>query len=294
MKLKYYLRSFKTKSYWSYALFSVDSVKTFMAVLGGTWLFIDIILSLDILKKEQISWWVLMYIAFLALFVVIFTRRPVLKVSYKHPGMDLIIEVRIGDFFNIEGQKIIGTNTTFDTDLSNNIISPRSLQGQFTEKFFSGNISELNSKIESQLNNVEFIEVNKEGKSKRYPLGTSVKFNVNGEFYYWFAMAEMNQSNNVKTSLNQLQMSLDGLWDFMENSSEKLPTIIPLVGSAFGRISVKRKKLIALIAQTFIAATESSSSIFIDKLIIVVNPKDVEKFELNLFEVKDMLKHYLP
>lgn len=294
MKLKYYLRSFNTKSYWSYALLSIDSVKTFMAVLGGTWLFMDIVLSLDIINKDQLPWWVLFYIAFFALIIVIFTRRPVLKVNYKHPGKDLIIEVRIGDFFNIEGQKIIGTNTTFDTDLSNNIISPRSLQGQFTEKFFSGNISELNSKIESQLSDIEFVEIQKEGNTKKYPLGTSVKFNVNGEFYYWFAMADMNESNNVKTSLNKLQRSLDGLWDFMENRGEKLPTIIPLVGSSFGRVGVKRKKLIALIAQTFIAAIESSSSTFIDRLIIVVNPKDVEKFELNLFEVKDMLKHYLP
>lgn len=107
-------------------------------------------------------------------------------------------------------------------------------------------------------------------------------------------MAEMNESNNVKTTLNQLQQSLEGLWDFMEVSSERIPTVIPLVGSAFGRIGIKRKKLIALIAQTFIASIESADATYVDKLIIVASPKDVERFELNLFELKDMLKHYLP
>lgn len=294
MKLEYYFRSFKTKSYWSYALFTTDSVKTFMAVVGGVWLFIDIFSSIGIFAKEQISWWNLVYVALIALLIVVFTRRPLTKITYKHPGKDLIIEVRIDDIFSLTGQKIIGTNTTFDTDLSNNIISPRSLQGQFTDRFFPNNISELDTRISKQLEGREYFEVQKEGKKKQYPFGTTIKFNLQGEFYYWFAMAEMNESNNVKTTLNQLQKSLEGLWDFMEVSSERLPTVIPLVGSAFGRIGIKRKKLIALIAQTFVAAIESSSTTFIDKLIIVVSPKDVERFELNLFEVKDMLKHYLP
>lgn len=294
MKLNYYIRSFKTKSYWSYALLTIDSVKTFMAVVGGIWLFIDIFLSIGIFEKAQVSRWFLLHIAIFALVVVVFTRRPLTKITYKHPGKDLAVEVCIDDIFAIKGQKIIGTNTTFDTDLSNNIISPRSLQGQFTEKFFPNNISELDARINQQLEGSEYIDIQKDGKTKKYPFGTVIKFNLQGEFYYWFAMAEMNSSNNVKTTLNQLQKSLEGLWDFMEVSSERMPIIIPLVGSAFGRIGIKRKKLIALIAQTFIASIESADATYVDKLIIVVSPKDVERFELNLFEVKDMLKHYLP
>lgn len=291
--MNYYLRSFRTKSYWTYALWSVDSVKTFMAVVGGIWLFIDIFSTLKVFNKEDLSLWYLIPLTILGLIIVIFTRRPVKKITYKYPGQDLQIEVRIGNLFDVPGQKIISTNTTFDTDIARGIISPNSLQGQFTERFFPGNLPALDVELNRGLHGLPTIKVQKRsGKADRYELGTTVKFNMAGQFFYWFAMADLNQNNTAKTTLKNVQQALDGLWEFIETKGEKLTTVIPLIGSGLGRLATSRKKLIAIISQSFVNASENQ--IFADKLIIVVHPSDIDKSGLNLFEVKDLLHHYLP
>lgn len=291
--MNYYFRSFRTKSYWAYALWSVDSVKTFMAVVGGIWLFVDILSTLKVFNKENLPLWYLIPIALIGILVVIVTRRPVKRIIYKYPGQDLKIEVRIDNLFDVPGQKIISTNTTFDTDISSGIISPNSLQGQFTQKFFSGNLPALDAELNSGLNGLQFTQIQKQaGKTNRYDFGTTVKFNLSGQFFYWFAMADLNHNNTAKTTLRNVNAALDGLWEFIETKGEKLTTVIPLVGTGLGRLTTSRKKLIAIVAQSFINASENQ--IFSDKLIIVVHPADVEKSGLNLFEVKDLLNHYLP
>lgn len=290
--MSYRLRSLKTRSYWIYALCSPNSLTTFVAVVAGIWTFIDILNSFKVINKEALSLYWLIPLFLTGIFVVVFTRRPVSKIKYKHPGMDLAIEVIIGDFFSVPGQKIISTNTTFDTDLANGIISPKSLQGQFTQTYYQGNISQLDLEIEKELKVFSHSKIEKKnGKTDRYDFGTTVKLKIANEYFYWFAMAEMNESNIARTTLKDVNKALEGLWDFIANKGEKLETVIPLVGSGHGRLSTNRKRLIAIIAQSFITASEEH--VFANKLSIVVYPPDAESSNLNLFEVKDLLQHYL-
>jgi len=229
----------------------------------------------------------------IGLSAVIFTRRPVKKIRYKYPGQDLMIEVCIDDLFNVPGQKVISTNTTFDTDISSGIISMNSLQGQFTQRFYPGDLLKLDNEIEQGLHGMLHEPIQKQGgKTKRYDFGTTVKLKLADQYFYWFAMADLNASNTAKTSLNNVTKALDGLWEFIETKGEKLDTVIPLIGSGLGRLTTSRKKLIAIIAQSFINASENQ--IFSNKLTIVVHPNDIERSGLNLFEVKDLLQHYLP
>lgn len=291
--MNYYLRSFGTKSYWAYALLSIDSIKTFIAVVGGIWALVDIISSYHLINKENLPFYSIFLLSFFGLIIVIITRRPVKRITYKFPGQDLIIEVCIGNLFDISGQKIISTNTTFDTDIANGIISKNSLQGQFTEKYYSQDLQKLNRELDEGLISFPSTTIQKEaGKTKRYEFGTTVKLKFGDQLFYWFAMSDLNYNNNAKTTLKNVHQALDGLWEFIETKGEKDDIVIPLIGSGLGRLTTSRKKLIAIIAQSFINASEDN--IFSNKLIIVVHPIDVEKSKLNLFEVKDLLNHYLP
>lgn len=291
--MNYYLRSFGTKSYWAYALLSADSIKTFIAVVGGIWTIVDVLDSYQVWDKTRFPFWSVILLMFFGILVVVITRRPVKKITYKHPGQDLTVEVRIDDLFNVSGQKVISTNTTFDTDTANGIISIKSLQGQFTQKFYQQNIAELDEKLNRGLEGIAFTETTKEaGKSRRFDFGTTVKLREGDQFFYWLAMSDLNYNNNARTTISNVQKALDGLWDFISLKGEKLDTAIPAIGSGLGRLTISRKKLIAIIAHSFIVASEDN--IFSNKLVIVVHPADVEKSGLNLFEVKDLLNHYLP
>jgi hypothetical protein len=108
----------------------------------------------------------------------------------------------------------------------------------------------------------------------------------------WFAMSDLNYNNNAKTTLKNVHQALDGLWDFIETKGKKQDIVIPLISSGLGRLTIERKKLIAIIAQSFLNASEDN--IFSNKLIIVIHPSDVDKANLTLFEDKDLLNHYLP
>ncbi|EJL63880.1 macro domain-containing protein [Flavobacterium sp. CF136] len=291
--MNYYLKSLRTKSYWIYALLSIDSMTTFIAVVGGAWSLVDILSSWHFVNKEKLPFWFLVCLFLSGLIVVIFTRRPVKKIKYKYPGQDLTIEVCIDDLFTVNGQKVISTNTTFDTDMASGIISKKSLQGQFTQKYYPGDVPKLDKEIEDGLAGYSFTAIQKQaGKTKRYDFGTTVKLRYADQFFYWFAMSDLNYSNNAKTTLKNVHQALDGLWEFIETKGEKQDIVIPLIGSGLGRLSIGRKKLIAIIAQSFLNASEDN--IFSNKLIIVIHPSDVDKANLNLFEVKDLLNHYLP
>ena len=65
----------------------------------------------------------------------------------------------------------------------------------------------------------------------------------------------------------------------------------PVIGTGRGRLGMSRKKMIGLIAESFVKASERGK--FTDRLVIVVRPEDAARFEVNLYDVKDHLVQVL-
>jgi len=61
--------------------------------------------------------------------------------------------------------------------------------------------------------------------------------------------------------------------------------------SGRGRVKISRKKMIALIAESF--AKASLQHKFSSKLIIAIRPEDAQNFGMNLYDIKDHLVHVL-
>jgi hypothetical protein len=292
--VSYIWQSVKTASYWKYAVFSVDGVKTFFAVLGSVWLIIEVIDNFHIggFKKDNIPGAFFYAMLFVSLFIVIITRGPIRKTKYLSAEKDLCVEVIIGDLFKCKGQKIISTNTTFDTDISNGVIASDSLQGKFTQIYFPNNIHELDEKIAQALQGEQFVQIQKiAGKTKKYPLGTTVRINFPNETYYMMSMSDLNSSNTAHSTLDNVLSSISKTFEFIREKGENSDIAIPLVGKGKGRITTPPKQLIARIAQTFMSASRESH--FSKKLTIVVSKHDAKNFSINLHEVRDLLQHYL-
>ncbi len=290
--MEYFLQSIRTVSYWKYALWSADSVKTFFAVIGGGWAIIGLLEFLHIYERQQFPKSTIWILVVIAIFCVLITRRPASRIFYKVPGRDLKIEVRVASLFGTRGQKVISTNTTFDTDIAGGIISAQSVQGQFTNHYYGQNIEKLNEEIEHGLGGRPYVTVEKErGKHRQYPIGTTVKLKVGTDQFYWVAMADMNYYNTAETSLDKVLAALDGLWNYIATQGEMDDVVLPLIGTGRGRLDVGRMRMIAHIAQSFVKA--STGRIFTNKLVIVIRTKDVENFGINLFAVRDLLSHYL-
>lgn len=88
-----------------------------------------------------------------------------------------------------------------------------------------------------------------------------------------------------------MKQALDGLWRYVHEAGELKELAIPVIGTGRGRLKLSRKKMIALISESFVKA--SSQTKFTDRLVIVVRPEDAYRFSVNLYDIRDNLVHIL-
>lgn len=290
--MKYLWESIRTSAYWRYAIFSGEAVAKFFSVLGVLYLLINLADTFKIYEKGKYSNYGVLILVVLAIFFVMFTRRPVSRVSYKVPKKDYSFEVKISDIFKEHGEIIISSNTTFDTDMSTGLISTGSLQGQLATLFFNGQTAEIDRQIEESLAREEFNVVDgKPGKKKQYPLGTVARVSAHGKNFYFVAMSHINSEGTAYSTSRMLDEALEGLWKNMARKGDFGDMVMPLMGTGRGRVAIPRKKIIERIAQSF--ADAAQDRVFSNKLSIIVRPEDASKFSLNLFQVRDYLSQSL-
>lgn len=290
--MKYWWESVRTLAYWRYALFSSEALAKFFSTLGVLYLLINLADTFKIYEKGEYSNYGIFFLIALSVIFVIFTRRPVSRVSYKVPKKDYSFEVKIGDIFNESGEIIISSSTTFDTDMSSGLISTGSLQGQLATRFFNGQTAEIDRQLEEALSRENYVEsIDKPGKRKQYPLGTVARVSAHGKNFYFVAMSHINSNGTAYSSTRMLDEALEGLWSSMARKAELGDMIMPLIGTGRGRVAIPRKKIVERIAQSF--ADAAQEQVFSNKLTIIVRPEDASKFSLNLFKVRDYLSQSL-
>ncbi|QOY71833.1 macro domain-containing protein [Pseudomonas sp. OST1909] len=286
--MRYFFESIRTRAYWRYALFSGEAIGKFFAVVGILYLCVDLADAFNIYKKDQHSYYGLIFLVVLALLYVLSTRRPLSRVSYKIPQKDFAVEVMIGDLFKIPGEVIISTSSTFDTDMSSGLIAVTSLQGQLATNYFNGQTTEIDRQIEVSLSGEQFTTNDRRpGKKQEYPIGTVARVSAHSKNFYLVAMSHMDETGNASSDLKMIDEALDKLWVNLSSKAEVGDIVMPLMGTGRGRVAYPRKKMIERIAQSFADACNQRA--FSNKLIIVVRPEDASRFSLNLFQVRDYL-----
>jgi hypothetical protein len=290
--MKYYLKSIRTFSYWRYALFSAEALGKFLGVIGTLYLFVELLDTFKLYKKDDYSNLAIIPMFFIALIYVLGTRRPVTRVRYRVPNKDFSIEVKIADLLSCKGQIVISSSSTFDTDMASGLISPNSLQGQFANKFFEGRTDEIDAQIDLSLKN-ETPRTNtaRPGKTNEYPIGTTAHVRAHGNDFYFLAMSHMNQHRNAESSIRIIDEALERLWDYIATRGELGDIFIPLLGTGRGRVAFPRKNMVERIAQSF--ANASQDKIFSNRLVIIIRPADATRFSINLFQIRDFLSHSL-
>lgn len=284
------IKAFFSPNYWRYILFKVDTIKSALSTVGSIWLILTIVRFFlkvpDSVIEEN---WELFIVA--VVLSTFFTRKPVISVSQKLLGKDIELEIKVGNIFRQRGAKVISINTTFDTDIDNGIIATDSLQGQFTKKFYKS-VKELDKDINSQLSKyspVEHLDLKERGKKERYELGTVVQVRPKSQIFYLAAIADFNnQGVIIGRSLDELKLCLEKLWHYIGKCGETDPVTIPLMGSGRGRLTETRETIAQEIIDSFIEACDNKK--FCRKLTIIISPHDYQKYDLNLYELRDYIK----
>lgn len=156
--MPYLLRSMATWSFWRHAIFSLPAAGRILATVGGLYLLMEIFDFFKLYTRDQYSQFAILPLLAVAVGYVIISRRPITRIAYKLPNRDYVIGVQIGDLFAGDSDVVVSTNTTFDTNMANGLISTESLQGQVATRFFNSNTSDIDTQLERQLRDIQHVE----------------------------------------------------------------------------------------------------------------------------------------
>jgi hypothetical protein len=168
-----------------------------------------------------------------------------------------VIEVIFGDLFKQDGIRAIAVNEFFDSKLGKPV-SDKSVHGIFIQTCFGGHPESFDKQVDEQLKNVNGEDVVKvEGKSKRYPIGSTALITVNQDRYIAFAFAKTDPNTcKAFSDVALMWVSLHNLWQRVRIESGGYPVNLPLVGSGLSGIGLPTRNLLDLMILSAITETK--------------------------------------
>lgn len=286
--MNYFLKSILTLSFWRYALLSKEALAKVFAAVGFQYSLMEMADFFGVYAKDKYSHYAILAMTILAIFWVVVNRHPITRFTYRIPGKDFTIEVKIGDLFDGFSDVIVSINTTFDTDMASGLIDTDSVQGQVATRFFNANTVEIDRQLQLELANVQG-EVRNDAPCKQteYPIGTVARVKSHNRTFYFVAMSRLNAQGTAGATPREIEDALEATWKFVRTSGSIRDLSIPLMGTGRGRTGVPRKKMVERIAQSF--ADGSKSHVFSSRLSIVIRSQDAENFGVNLYQIRDYL-----
>ena len=213
-----------------------------------------------------------------------------LSVTHPLEGQDILIEIRVGNIFSVKGAFIISTNTAFDTDMSDGLLSPQTLQGQFTKKYYD-EVEHLDQALAKTLERGKgTVDEDKPSGKESPDIGTVVKVLAKEQVAYFVAIDKLNEHEGVESSLDNVRKGLGSLWQYIGTQGVLDPLVIPVLGTGYSGIPVSRERMIIEIITSFIAACTEKK--FCEKLTIIISENDYRQHDVNLEELGNYLRLY--
>jgi len=145
-------RGYLSRLYLKYGIWSVQTPRNFFGLLGLTYTVLEAIDFFSAHLATQIKQFVSLPAYLCSLLVLTaLTRFVSTSISCRLERMDVEIGITVGSILDMHCSCVIPANTTFDTRISDNLISQSSLQGQFTSRFYESNEGHLDSDIQQAL-----------------------------------------------------------------------------------------------------------------------------------------------
>ncbi|KJV29339.1 hypothetical protein VI06_10555 [Aquitalea magnusonii] len=196
------------------------------------------------------------------------------------------IEVVFGDLFSQDGVRAISVNDFFDSKLGKPV-SDKSLHGAFLQKCFGGHPESFDKQVDEQLKNVAGEHVEKlEGKTFRYPVGTTAVIKVNHDQYLLVSLAKSDPATcKASADVTMMWDALHALWQRSRIECGGHPLNLALVGSGLAGLGLPTRDLLNLIILSAITETKSKE---ITQRIRVVLYKD----RFDDLDLRDVKQHW--
>ncbi|RYG66215.1 hypothetical protein EON64_10280 [archaeon] len=237
--------------------FLITLLRRFLEVLGVLWLCLEPVsfLASGAIPKGWATYLMLVVTSFAIGLCLSWPRG---HVSASVPGEDVEVTVKVGDIFDAQDNVVIGTNDVFDTEIGD-VISSKSVQGQFLTKRFGGNATELDNVLSQALEHksAEEDKTKTRGKNRRYSVGTTVVVPAQGVRNYLCAYCRMRPDLKAESTVCELIVSLEECWELIRNTGQNEGVSMPVLGSEFARLGLTQTRLIQIIVLSFLAANRN-------------------------------------
>lgn len=226
---------------------------------GGFWLVLEPV-SLIFPNLFDKNWVLFVVVIALSGVIALWMSRPRNRLTFELPPTDVSITIAVGDLLKQKGNVVVGSNDVFDTDLADDIISPKSVQGQLLQRIFDGDRAELDRQIAHSLAGVAFAPDAEKvfGKRNRFEIGTVAIARHGGTRFFLPAMATMSAHHppNVTTTIVGVQTALTETWQAIGKGGQREPVHAPIIGSHLGRLGLSRTWLVQMMVLSFVAVAK--------------------------------------
>jgi len=199
------------------------------------------------------------------------------------------IEVKFGEIFEEEADlKVIAFNEFFDTLVDDKLISKRTLNGIFINKFYKDKVNELDKAISADSHLCEMIVADNAkrtvGKKTQYKLGTICVV----DDYLLTALTHFDTDNKAYLEINDYINCLLSFWNEVDRVYAGKTVALPILGSGITRFkgydNISDQELLELIIWTFKVSRIKFA--YPSKVKIVVYNNKSNK--VNLIKLKDL------
>lgn len=276
MKVKLFDKGVRIK-FWVY--FSVIS-----GVLSFIFLF-------NIVPEKYVEY--LKYIGYLSFLVWIMIYLIIWSKANKLTDIDFDIDgsnvnIKCGDLFAEDGLKTIAFNEYFDTVVDDKIISKKSLNGIFINKYFKGQTEVLDNFIVEKSDELDIInnQVNRRlgGKTVQYNLSTIFVY----DDFILTAFSKFDEHNKATLTMPEYIEFLINFWDRVNRVYAQKTVSVPIFGSGITRIkehkNISDEDLLKIMLWTFKLSEMKFKHPA--KLTIIIHKDKIN--QINLFNIKSI------
>ena len=271
-----------------------EAVRIAYPVLSKGMLAVMVIQTVDFVTPDQLdgTWkWLTMVVSFLIIgwmCVKAVMKWKVVAFAQIKDVPNVSIEIRVGNLFLERGQGVVAINTNLETILNSEggPIEDRSIQGQYTRKYYE-NGRQFGEKLEPT--RTRWRELGRLGTDES--LGEVIVDHVQGDRAILVAVATLEDGRVSDASARRIEETTTGMWENIRGEiamEADNPVICPIIGAKYVKApGLTPERLLKHHIRSF--ATVTRSRIICEKVIFLIGRADL--VHINTDSIREFLIH---
>ncbi|OUC97630.1 macro domain-containing protein [Streptosporangium minutum] len=267
------LNDLKGQRFWQHFAVHALSAVGLIAVLAGLY---DVFFP-DVAEGVG-TWMTIITVGIALIYAAVRSWPRPIEQQYEAPNVKISL-VRGDILEQYADHLVIGMQTTFDTEMPR-IIARTSLQAQFVDKIYGGDVKRLDGELDQALSDkVPVGTITKPGKTKVYEVGTVAVLEQATRSFFCVAYSEMDAKNVARSSIENLWRGLDQLWREVADRANGGTVAVPVLGGGLARLSqiLPAQDSVRFIILSFVFASRRER--VCDELKIVVQSEQYDRLD---------------